>query len=94
MSACLFHSHLQSEPVKVEVIQPDGSSKFEMVKNKDGETVYTKVNTEPVLSITQNVMRILLPVLTKVSLSSLTMVKSTFYVWEGWMSGLVMIFIN
>lgn len=46
MSACYSTHTWQSEPVKVEVIQPDGSSKFEMVKNKDGETVYTKVKAE------------------------------------------------
>ncbi len=46
MSACYSTHTWESEPVKVEVIQPDGSSKFEMVKNKDGETVYTKVKSE------------------------------------------------
>ena len=46
MSACYSTHTWGSEPVKVEVIQPDGSSKFEMVKNKDGETVYTKVLAE------------------------------------------------
>ena len=46
MSACYSTHTWESEPVKVEVIQPDGSSKFEYVKNKDGETVYTKVKSE------------------------------------------------
>ena len=46
MSACYSTHTWESEPVKVEVIQPDGSSKFEFVKNKDGETVYTKVKSE------------------------------------------------
>ena len=41
MSACYSTHTWESEPVKVEVIQPDGSSKFEYVQNKDGETVYT-----------------------------------------------------
>ena len=43
MSACYSTHTYQSEPLKQEVIQPDGSSKFEYVQNKDGETVYTKV---------------------------------------------------
>ena len=46
MSACYSTHTYQSEPLKVEIIQPDGSSKFELVKNKDGETVYTKVKAE------------------------------------------------
>ena len=46
MSACYSTHTFESEPVKVEVIQPDGSSKFEYVQNKDGETVYTKVKAE------------------------------------------------
>ena len=46
MSACYSTHTWESEPVKVEVIQPDGSSKFEYVQNKDGETVYTKVKAE------------------------------------------------
>ena len=46
MSACYSTHTFESEPVKVEVIQPDGSSKFEYVQNKDGETVYTKVKSE------------------------------------------------
>ena len=46
MSACYSTHTFKSEPVKVEVIQPDGSSKFEYVQNKDGETVYTKVKAE------------------------------------------------
>ena len=43
MSACYSTHTWESEPLKQEVIQPDGSSKFEYVQNKDGETVYTKV---------------------------------------------------
>jgi hypothetical protein len=46
MSACYSTHTFESEPVKIEVIQPDGSSKFEYVQNKDGETVYTKVKAE------------------------------------------------
>ena len=46
MSACYSTHTFQSEPVKIEVIQPDGSSKWEHVQNKDGETVYTKVKSE------------------------------------------------
>ena len=46
MSACYSTHTYQSEPLKQEVIQPDGSSKFELVKNQDGETVYTKVKSE------------------------------------------------
>ena len=32
--------------LKLKSIQPDGSSKFEYVQNKDGETIYTKVKAE------------------------------------------------
>ena len=46
MSACYSTHTWGSEPLKQEVIQPDGSSKFEYVQNKDGETVYTKVKSE------------------------------------------------
>ena len=46
MSACYSTHTFESEPVRIEVIQPDGSSKWENVKNKDGETVYTKVKSE------------------------------------------------
>lgn len=46
MSACYSTHTFKSEPVKIEVIQPDGSSKWEHVQNKDGETVYTKVKSE------------------------------------------------
>ena len=46
MSACYSTHTFESEPIKIEVIQPDGSSKFEYVQNKDGETVYTKVKAE------------------------------------------------
>ena len=46
MSACYSTHTFESEPLKQEVIQPDGSSKFEYVQNKDGETVYTKVKAE------------------------------------------------
>lgn len=43
MSACYSTHTWQSEPLKQEVIQPDGSSKFEYVQDKEGQTVYTKV---------------------------------------------------
>ena len=46
MSACYSTHTFESEPVKIEVIQPDGSSKWEHVQNKDGETIYTKVKAE------------------------------------------------
>lgn len=46
MSACYSTHTWGSEPLRQEVIQPDGSSKFEYVQNKDGETVYTKVKAE------------------------------------------------
>jgi hypothetical protein len=46
MSACYSTHTFESEPLKQEVIQLDGSSKFEYVQNKDGETVYTKVKAE------------------------------------------------
>jgi len=46
MSACYSTHTFESEPLKQEVIQLDGSSKFEYVQNKDGETVYTKVKSE------------------------------------------------
>lgn len=46
MSACYSTHTFESEPVKIEIIQPDGSSKWEHVQNKDGETVYTKVKSE------------------------------------------------
>jgi len=46
MSACYSTHTFESEPVRIEVIQPDGSSKWENVRNKDGETVYTKVKSE------------------------------------------------
>ena len=43
MSACYSTHTWESEPLKQEVIQPDGSSKFEYVQDKEGQTVYTKV---------------------------------------------------
>ena len=46
MSACYSTHTYQSEPLKVEIIQPDGSSKFEYVQDKEGQTVYTKVKSE------------------------------------------------
>ena len=46
MSACYSTHTYQSEPLKVEIIQPDGSSKFEFVQDKEGQTVYTKVKSE------------------------------------------------
>ena len=47
MSVCYTKDTWGSEPLKQEIIQPDGSSKFEYVQNKDGETVYTKRKAEP-----------------------------------------------
>ena len=47
MSACYSTHTWQSEPLKQEVIQADGSSKFEYVQDKEGQTVYTKVKAEP-----------------------------------------------
>jgi len=46
MSACYSTHTFESEPVRIEVIQPDGSVTKELVMNKDGETVYTKVKSE------------------------------------------------
>jgi len=46
MSACYSTHTWQSEPLKQEVIQADGSSKFEYVQDKEGQTVYTKVKAE------------------------------------------------
>ena len=46
MSACYTTHTWQSEPLKQEVIQPDGSSKFEYIKDAEGQWVYTKVKTE------------------------------------------------
>ena len=43
MSACYSTHTWESEPLKQEVIQPDGSSKFEYVEDKEGQTIYTKV---------------------------------------------------
>ena len=43
MSACYSTQTWESEPLKQEVIQPDGSSKFEYVQDKEGQTIYTKV---------------------------------------------------
>ena len=43
MSACYSTHTWESEPLKQEVIQPDGSSKFEYVQDKEGQTIYTKV---------------------------------------------------
>ena len=37
----------ESEPLKQEIIQPDGSSKFEYIKDNEGQWVYTKVASEP-----------------------------------------------
>ena len=37
----------ESEPLKQEIIQPDGSSKFEYIKDNEGQWVYTKVKPEP-----------------------------------------------
>ena len=46
MSACYSTHTFESEPLRQEVIQPDGSVTKELVMNKDGETVYTKVKAE------------------------------------------------
>ena len=46
MSACYSTHTWGSEPLRQEVIQPDGSVTKELVMNKDGETVYTKVKSE------------------------------------------------
>ena len=46
MSACYSTHTWESEPLKQEVIQPDGSSKFEYVQDKEGQTIYTKVKSE------------------------------------------------
>ena len=46
MSVCYSTHTWGSEPLRQEVIQPDGSVTKELVKNKDGETVYTKVKAE------------------------------------------------
>ena len=46
MSACYSTHTFQSEPLRQEVIQSDGSVTKELVMNKDGETVYTKVKAE------------------------------------------------
>ena len=47
MSVCYTRQTWDSELLKQEVIQPDGSSKFEYVRNKDGGHEYTKVKAEP-----------------------------------------------
>lgn len=47
MSACYSTHTWESLPLMQEVIQPDGSIKRQMVKNQEGETVYTKVLAEP-----------------------------------------------
>ena len=47
MSVCYTTQTWDSELLKQEVIQPDGSSKFEYVRNKDGGHEYTKVKAEP-----------------------------------------------
>jgi hypothetical protein len=46
MSVCYSTQTWGSEPLRQEVIQPDGSVIKELVMNKDGETVYTKVKAE------------------------------------------------
>ena len=46
MSACYSTHTFESEPLRQEVIQSDGSVTKELVMNKDGETVYTKVKAE------------------------------------------------
>ena len=47
MSVCFTTQTFQSEMMKQEVIQPDGSTKFEYIKDSDGNYVYTKVKAEP-----------------------------------------------
>ena len=47
MSACYTTQTFKSEMLKQEVIQPDGSTKFEYIKDSDGNFVYTKVKAEP-----------------------------------------------
>ena len=47
MSACYTTHTWESEPLKQEIIQPDGSSKFEYIKDNEGQWVYTKVKPEP-----------------------------------------------
>ena len=46
MSACYTTQTFKSEMLKQEVIQPDGSTKFEYIKDSDGNYVYTKVKAE------------------------------------------------
>jgi hypothetical protein len=46
MSVCYSTQTWSSEPLRQEVIQSDGSVTKELVMNKDGETVYTKVKAE------------------------------------------------
>ena len=46
MSVCYSTQTWGSEPLRQEVIQSDGSVTKELVMNKDGETVYTKVKAE------------------------------------------------
>ena len=46
MSACYTTHTFQSEMLKQEVIQSDGSTKYEYIKDSDGNFVYTKVKSE------------------------------------------------
>ena len=46
MAACYSTHTWDSEPLKQEIIQPDGSSKFEFVKDSEGNWIYTKVKPE------------------------------------------------
>lgn len=46
MSACYTTQTFKSEMLKQEVIQSDGSTKFEFIKDSDGNYVYTKVKAE------------------------------------------------
>ena len=46
MSACFTTQTFQSEMLKKEVIQDDGSSKFEYVKDSDNNFIYTKVKAK------------------------------------------------
>ena len=47
MSACYTTQTFESEMLKQEVIQPDGSIKYEYIKDSDDNFVYTKVKAEP-----------------------------------------------
>ncbi len=46
MSVCHTTQTFESQMLKQEVIQSDGSTKYEYIKDKDGNYVYTKVKAE------------------------------------------------